>query len=82
MTICSPNYLHVPHMKFSLRNGIDVICEKPLSMSNKELDELHLYEKEYEARVNSILQLRLHPAIIDLKNKIDKADSQKYMILT
>jgi UDP-N-acetyl-2-amino-2-deoxyglucuronate dehydrogenase len=70
ISICSPNYLHAPQMKFALKNGIDVICEKPLVLSSKEIDILKVYEEKYGAKVNSILQLRLHPSIIALREKV------------
>lgn len=70
VAICSPNYLHSPHMKYALQNGIDVICEKPLVLNSEEIDLLKGYEEKYSARVNSILQLRLHPSIIALKEKV------------
>ena len=73
VAICSPNYLHVPHMKFALQNGIDVICEKPLVLYSDDIDVLHRYERTYGARVNSILQLRLHPSIIALREKVATA---------
>jgi len=73
ISICSPNYLHAPQMKFALKNGIDVICEKPLVLSSSEIDILKLYEEKYGAKVNSILQLRLHPSIIALREKVQKA---------
>jgi UDP-N-acetyl-2-amino-2-deoxyglucuronate dehydrogenase len=70
VAICSPNYLHVAHMKYALRNGIDVICEKPLVLNSSDMDVLKEYESKYGASVNSILQLRLHPSIIALKEKV------------
>jgi UDP-N-acetyl-2-amino-2-deoxyglucuronate dehydrogenase len=73
LAICSPNYLHVPHMKFALQNGVDVICEKPLVLYSDDIDVLHRYERTYGARVNSILQLRLHPSIIALQEKVATA---------
>ena len=73
VSICSPNYLHAPHMKYALKNGIDVICEKPLVLESKDLDILKAYEDEYGAKVNSILQLRLHPSILKLKEKVSNA---------
>jgi len=73
IAICSPNYLHLQHMKYALKNGIDVICEKPLVLHSKDMDILNEYEKKYDAKVNSILQLRLHPSIIELKKKVDNA---------
>ena len=77
MAICSPNYLHLPHMKFALKNGIDVICEKPLVLNVEDLEILKCYEEEYGAKVNSILQLRLHPSIIALREKVQSAPAGK-----
>lgn len=77
IAICSPNYLHLPHMKFALQNGIDVICEKPLVLHTADLDVLSSYEREYGARVNSILQLRLHPSILALRDKVQAAPADK-----
>jgi UDP-N-acetyl-2-amino-2-deoxyglucuronate dehydrogenase len=77
ISICSPNYLHAPHMKYALKNGIDVICEKPLVLHSEDMDVLKDYEQKYGARVNSILQLRLHPSIIALKEKVAAAPADK-----
>ncbi|PTO78179.1 Gfo/Idh/MocA family protein [Vibrio splendidus] len=77
IAICSPNYLHAPHMKYALKNGIDVICEKPLVLSSDDLNILKQYEELYGAKVNSILQLRLHPSIIALKEKVAAAPVDK-----
>jgi len=77
VAICSPNYLHLPHMKFALQNGIDVICEKPLVLNTADLDVLKRYEATYGARVNSILQLRLHPSILALRDKVQGAPAGK-----
>jgi len=70
VVICSPNYLHSPHMKYALQNGLDVICEKPLVLNSEEIDLLKGYEGKYGAKVYSILQLRLHPSIVALKQKV------------
>lgn len=77
IAICSPNYLHLPHMKFALRNGINVICEKPLVLRASDLDVLMTYENAYGARVNSILQLRLHPSILALRDKVQSAPDEQ-----
>lgn len=82
MVICSPNYLHLPHMKFALKNGVDVICEKPLVLSTQDLDVLANYEREYGARVNSILQLRLHPSILALRARVQAAPADKIFDVT
>lgn len=77
ISICSPNYLHAPHIKYALKNGIDVICEKPLVLSTKDLDSISAYENKYKAKINSILQLRLHPSIIALQEKVQAAPKGK-----
>ncbi|WP_133406240.1 Gfo/Idh/MocA family oxidoreductase [Parashewanella tropica] len=77
VSICTPNYLHAPQMKFALKHGIDVICEKPLVLSSDEIDTLHQYEEKYGSKVNSILQLRLHPSIIALKEKVENSPEDK-----
>lgn len=77
ISVCSPNHLHLPHMKFALQNGIDVICEKPLVLHAEDLDTLKRYENQYGAKVNSILQLRLHPSIILLRDKVASAAADK-----
>ena len=77
IVICSPNYLHAAHIKFSLKNGIDVICEKPLVLNSFDLNSIKEYEQAYGARVNSILQLRLHPSILALREKVQSAAETK-----
>lgn len=73
VSICTPNYLHHPHIAAGLRLGCDVICEKPLVPDAKTLDELLLIEQETGQKLYNILQLRHHQAIIDLKDKVAKA---------
>lgn len=70
VSICSPNYLHDAHIRFALRIGADAICEKPLVLNPWNLDALLELEKESGRRVYNILQLRVHPAIIALKEKV------------
>ena len=70
LTICSPNYLHDSHIRFALRYGANVICEKPLVLNPWNLDALTEIEKETGGKVFTILQLRLHPTIIALREKI------------
>lgn len=77
ISICTPNYLHDSHIRMALRSGANAICEKPLVLNPWNLDALAKIEKEYEKKVNTILQLRLHPSIIELKNKIDNEDKDK-----
>ena len=71
--ICSPNHLHKAHIKYALKNRIEVICEKPLVLNTSCLDDIQYYEKTYETRVNSILQLRLHPSIVKMREQLKSA---------
>jgi len=70
ISICSPNYLHKSHVTFTLGTGADAICEKPLAMQPEDIDELAALEQETGRKVNTILQLRLHPSIIELRDKV------------
>lgn len=81
VSVCSPNYLHDSHIRFGLKNGADVICEKPIVLNPWNIDALMELEQETGKNIYTILQLRLHPAIIALKEKIeaDKSD-KKYNI--
>jgi UDP-N-acetyl-2-amino-2-deoxyglucuronate dehydrogenase len=71
ITICSPNYLHDAHVRLALRIGANVICEKPLVINPWNLDALEELEAESGCRVNTVLQLRLHPSLIALKARLD-----------
>jgi UDP-N-acetyl-2-amino-2-deoxyglucuronate dehydrogenase len=77
ISVCSPNYLHDAHIRFGLRSGADVICEKPLVLNPWNINALAEMEKETGKTVNNILQLRLHPSIIALKNRIDNDTTGK-----
>lgn len=70
VSICSPNYLHDAHIRFALRSGADAICEKPLVLNPWNIDGLREIERETGRRVNAILQLRLHPAIVELRRRV------------
>lgn len=70
MAICSPNYLHDAHCRFAMRSGADAICEKPIVLNPWNLDGLLEMEEATGKRVHTILQLRLHPAIIALREKV------------
>lgn len=75
VAICSPNHLHEAHMRFSMRAGADPICEKPLVLDPGELTGLAALERDTGRRVNAILQLRLHPAIVALREAVKAAPS-------
>lgn len=77
VSICSPNYLHDSHIRFALRNGADAICEKPLVLNPWNIDALGDYEKETGKKIWNILQLRLHPSIIDLREQVKNGPPDK-----
>lgn len=77
VSICTPNYLHDSHIRFGLRHGADVICEKPLVLNPWNIDSLAEIEKQSGKHIYNIFQLRLHPVIIDLKKKVDAAPKDK-----
>ena len=72
VSICSPNYLHDSHIRFALRSGADAICEKPLVLNPWNIEQLKEIESESEQKIYNILQLRLHPSIIALKERVTK----------
>ena len=77
VSICSPNYLHDAHIRLALRNGADAICEKPLVLNTWNLDGLEDIEQDTGKKIYHILQLRLHPSVIKLKEKIDNGPKDK-----
>jgi UDP-N-acetyl-2-amino-2-deoxyglucuronate dehydrogenase len=77
VSICTPNYLHDSHIRFALRQGADAICEKPVVLNPWNIDALSEIEKETGKKINNILQLRLHPSIIELKKKIENGPKDK-----
>lgn len=81
ISIASPNYLHDSHIRFALRSGAHAICEKPLVLNPWNIDGLKEVEADSEGKVSTILQLRVHPAIIELRNKIQNTKkSGKYEV--
>lgn len=77
VSVCSPNYLHDSHIRFGLRNQADVICEKPVVLNPWNIDALEEIEKETGQNIYNILQLRLHPSVIALKEKVAAGPADK-----
>ena len=84
VSICSPNYLHDSHMRFALRSDADVICEKPLVLNPWNIDALKEIEADTGRIINTVLQLRVHPSIITLREKVlaERDDSKHEVDLT
>ena len=77
VSICSPNYLHDSHIRYGLRIGADVICEKPLVLNPWNMGALIELEQEYNNKVHTVLQLRHHEVILALKEKVDQSPKNK-----
>jgi len=77
VSICTPNYLHDAHIRYGLRLDADVICEKPLVLNPWNIDALQKVEEREGKRIYTILQLRLHQSIIDLKKRIEQSPKDK-----
>ena len=77
VSICSPNYLHDAHIRFALRSGADAICEKPLVLNPWNVEKLRKVEENTGKKVYNILQLRVHPSIIALKEKVKNTKRDK-----
>lgn len=77
VSVCSPNYLHDAHIRFGLRLGADVICEKPMVLNPWNVDALADMENQTGRRIYTILQLRWHPSMIALRNKVRSGPKDK-----
>src|SRR5262249_28042788 len=80
VAICSPNYLHDAHCRFALRSNADAICEKPLVLNPWNLDGLAEIERETGRRISTIMQLRLHPSVQALKDKIRDSKKNEFAV--
>ena len=82
VSVCSPNYLHDAHCRLALRVRSNVICEKPLVINPWNLDALQEIEAEYGGKINTVLQLRLHPALLELRKTIQSTShSQQHDVI-
>ena len=77
LSVCSPNYLHDAHIRYGLRIGADVICEKPVVLSPWNVDALEEVERSAGHKAFTILQLRLHPSVVALKKRVEEGGKDK-----
>jgi UDP-N-acetyl-2-amino-2-deoxyglucuronate dehydrogenase len=78
VSICSPNYLHDAHIRLALRVGAHAICEKPLVINPWNLDALQELERETGRRVMTVLQLRAHPQLLALRERLSPASGHRH----
>jgi len=81
VSVCSPNYLHDAHCRLALRVGANVICEKPLVINPWNLDALQELEAENGCRINTVLQLRVHPDLLQLKEIYEKERFERHQVI-
>ena len=80
LSVCSPNYLHDSHMRLALRVGADALCEKPLVINPWNLDGLQDLERETGHRIYTVLQLRLHPSLVEFREKLTREPGQRHRV--
>jgi UDP-N-acetyl-2-amino-2-deoxyglucuronate dehydrogenase len=80
VTVCSPNYLHDAHIRLALRVNAEAICEKPLVINPWNLDGLQELERETGRRIYTVLQLRLHPALIAFRDRLRAQQGRRYVV--
>lgn len=80
VSICSPNYLHDAHMRLALRVGADALCEKPLVINPWNLDGLQELEQETGQRIYTVLQLRLHPALVAFRERLRSEPAKRHVV--
>ena len=79
--VCTPHYLHCEMILAALERNINVLCEKPMCISNAEIERILTVEKKSKAIFGVCLQNRYIPACIKAKEfledrKIDYATGQ------
>ncbi len=82
LSICTPNHLHDPHIRMAFRVGADAICEKPLVLTTAEIESLRELEARTGRRVWTILQLRVHPALLALRERLAAQQDEAEVVLT
>jgi UDP-N-acetyl-2-amino-2-deoxyglucuronate dehydrogenase len=80
VSVCSPNYLHDAHTRLALRVGADAICEKPLVINPWNLDGLQELEEETGKRIYTVLQLRLHPALVAFRERLQAQPGKRHVV--
>ena len=76
LSICTPNYTHDAFIRYGLRLGANVICEKPVVLNPWNLEDLMKVEEETGQQAYNILQLRLHDSIVALKKKVEEGPNE------
>lgn len=75
--ICTPHYLHTPMAVKALKKGINVLLEKPCSVSIKEIKELRLAQAESGKQLGICFQNRYNACVREAKRIIDSGEYGK-----
>ncbi len=70
--IGSPNFLHYEHAMKAIRNGKNVLMEKPMTLRAVEAKDIMELAKEKKVRVAVGFHLRMHPAISVVKKRLSE----------
>ena len=71
VSICSPNYLHAPMTIEAINNNVNVLCEKPIAISMKELEEIEKLLQQKNLIFFSSFQKRYNPLMVYIKKIIE-----------
>lgn len=71
VVVATPNSLHVEQAKYALENGCDVLVEKPVSLNPKDIRILSELAKENNQKAYAVLQVRLNPTVLAIKDLLD-----------
>ena len=82
LSIASPNHLHYPQIRMALRLGANALSEKPLVLWPEEIARLKELEARTGRRVYTVLQLRVHPSLLALKERLGQEKGAKDVVLT
>ncbi len=72
LSICTPNYLHAPITLEAIKNDINILCEKPICITTKELREVEENLKSKKLIYFTSFQKRYNPLFLHVKEIIEE----------
>jgi predicted dehydrogenase len=63
VVIASPNSLHKEQSLFALENKCDVLIEKPVAFTTKDVEDINQKAKKNNLNAYCVLQVRLNPTV-------------------
>lgn len=71
VSLCTPDYLHIEHLKAAMAAGKHILLEKPAGIRIEEADALTAEVEAYSGSIGLGYEFRLNPAILKLKELVD-----------